>query len=165
MDNDMRIKIIERFDSYYAGINNKGSFLLAFNTFFIGLVVVNYKNLLSSVIDNLKCYLCGIIVIIVFSFISSIFFTIKAIVPYFGSENINRKKSCWFFYDIATDDKETFFNRINNYTADDIASDLNNQIFELSVGLKKKHEDVKIALIFDCIIICMFVILFFFIKG
>ena len=69
------------------------------------------------------------------------------------------------FYDIATDDKETFFNRINNYTADDIASDLNNQIFELSVGLKKKHEDVKIALIFDCIIICMFVILFFFIKG
>lgn len=36
MDNDMRIKIIERFDSYYAGINNKGSFLLAFNTFFIG---------------------------------------------------------------------------------------------------------------------------------
>lgn len=147
----MRIKIIERFDSYFSGINNKGAFLLAFNTFLIGAFIVGYKDLINTIGCQYKCEFNLLIGLLVACSITSMVFTIISMIPYLDSKGVGDRKSNWFFNDIATDDKETFFDRINNSLESEIITDLNNQIFELAKGLKRKHRIVKIALIFNLI--------------
>ena len=151
MDIELRIKIIERFDSYFSGINNKGAFLLAFNTFLIGAFVVGYRDLINLVDCQYKCEFTLMIGLLMTFSIIAMALTIISMIPYLVSKGADNKKSNWFFNDIASDDKETFVTRINNSTEDDILSDLNNQIFELSKGLQKKHRFVKVALISNLI--------------
>ena len=43
--------IIQRFDTYIAGANTKGNFLLAMNTFLIGVIITNY----SKIIELVSC--------------------------------------------------------------------------------------------------------------
>jgi len=157
MNNDIRIKIIERFDSYYSGINNKGAFLLAFNTFLIGAFLVGYKDLINLIECRFKCEFNLMIGLIMICSITSMVFTIISMIPYLDSKGTTGRKSNWFFNDIATDDKEIFFERINNSLENDTINDLNNQIFELSKGLRKKHQFVKVALIFNLIEIILLI--------
>lgn len=157
MDNDMRIKIIERFDSYYSGINNKGAFLLAFNTFLIGAFIVGYKDLIKLI----ECqYICGFNLMIgslMICSIASMILTIISMIPYLDSKPTGDRKSNWFFNDIAVEEKDVFIDRINNTYEDDNVSDLNNQIFELSKGLRKKHQFVKVALIINIVEILLLI--------
>ncbi|WMJ74750.1 DUF5706 domain-containing protein [Cytophagaceae bacterium ABcell3] len=151
MNNDIRIKIIERFDFYYSGINNKGAFILAFNTFLIGAFLVGHKDLTTLIGCRFKYEFNLIIGLLMICSITSMIFTIISMIPYLDSKGVDDRKSNWFFNDIATDDKETFFDRINSQKNDDTIIDLNNQIFELSRGLRKKHRFTKVALIFNLI--------------
>lgn len=157
MDNDLRIKIIERFDSYYSGINNKGAFLLAFNTFLLGAFIVGYKDLIDIVGCKCICVFNLMIGILMLCSIISMIYTIISMIPYLDSKTNDDRKSVWFFNDIATDDKKVFFERIDNSKEEETTADLNNQIFELSKGLRKKHLFVKIALIFNLIEIILLI--------
>lgn len=163
VDNDLRIKIIERFDSYYSGINNKGAFLLAFNTFLLGAFIVGYKDLIDIIRCKYICLFDLIIGILMICSIISMIFTIISMIPYLDSKVNNDRKSVWFFNDIATDDKNAFFDRINNSKEEETIDDLNNQIFELSQGLRKKHQYVKIALIFNIIEVILLIPIIIFI--
>lgn len=156
MNNELRIKIIERFDLYFSGINNKGAFLLAFNTFLIGAFLVGYTNLINLIGCQFKCEFNLMIGLLMLCSITSMVFTIISMIPYLDSKGTDRKSN-WFFNDIATDDKEVFFDRINNSLENDTINDLNNQIFELSKGLRKKHQFVKVALIFNLIEISLLI--------
>ena len=151
MNNDLRIKIIERFDTYFSGINNKGAFLLAFNTFLIGAFLVGYKDFINLIDCQLKYGFNLMIGLLMVCSIISMVLTIIPMFPYLNSKEKNDKKSNWFFNDIATDDKEMFYERINKSTVNDNINDLNNQIFVLSKGLRKKHRLVKVALLFNLI--------------
>lgn len=157
MNNEMRIKIIERFDSYFSGINNKGAFLLAFNTFLIGAFIIGYKDLIDLVERQYECGFNLTIGLLITCSITSMIFTIISIIPYLDSNETSGRKSNWFFNDIATNNKEAFFNSINNSSEDDTITDLNNQIFELAKGLRKKHLFVKVALIFNLIEIILLI--------
>jgi len=157
MENEIRIKIIERFDSYFSGINNKGSFLLAFNTFLIGVFFVGYNDLLGIIACYEKLIFNVLMGLIMTSSIISMIFTIIAIIPYLKSAKISNEKSNWFFNDIATEEKDLFIERINNTTSEQQILDLNNQIFELAKGLRKKHRLIKIALIINFIEVVLLV--------
>lgn len=151
MDNETRIKIIERFDSYYSGINNKGAFLLSFNTFLIGAFLVGYKDIFELIACNNK-FLFNLLVggLLLLSVISMVL-TIISIVPYLKPSIDNDKKSNWFFNDVTTDNKQDFFDRINNSSSEEQVSDLNNQIYVLAKGLRMKHLLIKAALILNLI--------------
>ena len=151
MENDTRIKIIERFDSYYSGINNKGAFLLAFNTFLIGAFIVGYKEILDLITCCERCFFNLLIGIILLLSILSMIYTIIAIKPYLKSSEVGQSKSNWFFNDIALENKQDFFDRINGTSDKQQIDDLNNQIYELSKGLRKKHKLIKTALTLNLI--------------
>lgn len=75
------------------------------------------------------------------------FFTILAIIPYLDSN----KKSFWFFNDIANRSHQSFLEEIDVQTQNEEESDINNQIYYLAKGLKKKHRKIKISLIINMI--------------
>ena len=140
-----------RFDSYYSGINNKGAFLLAFNTFLIGAFLFVYKNILEMITCCERYVFNMLIGLILLLSVISMVLTIISIKPYIRPSKIRTNKSNWFFNDIALENKEEFFDRINNTTLKEQETDLNNQIFELSKGLRRKYKLIKSALTINLI--------------
>lgn len=157
MDNSLKIEIIKRFDTFFSGINNKGAFLLAFNTFLIGAFLMGYNDFICSIKCDFKLAFNLMIGFLMLCSIVSMILTIVSMIPYLDSKETNGRKSNWFFNDIATEDKQAFFDRINSTSNTDNTNDLNNQIYELSKGLKKKHCFVKVALIFNLIQIILLI--------
>ena len=96
MDIELRIKIIERFDSYFSGINNKGAFLLAFNTFLIGAFVVGYRDLINLVDCQYKCEFTLMIGLLMTFSIIAMALTIISMIPYLVSKGADNKKSNCF---------------------------------------------------------------------
>lgn len=145
MNYEKKIKIIERFDGYYAEINNKGSFILAFNTLIISGFLIGITDLITLIpCYELTKFKIAISVIILLSILSMVF-TIFSIIPYLDS----CKTSFWFFNDIANRKKEDFLKEINAQKKSEEKKDLENQIYYLAIGLKAKHKKIKTALIFN----------------
>lgn len=154
MEQNTKIKIIERFDCYYAGINNKGIFILTFNTFLIGAFIAGYDSLIKSIdcayLPAAKILIALALLMTVVSQILSVF----SIIPYMGSDKIN--KSNWFFNDIATLKKEDFIEKIDSVSVEHQTKDINTQIYYLATGLRKKHWLIKLSLISNLIgIVCI----------
>lgn len=149
MDESAKIKIIERFDCYYDGINNKGAFILTSNTFLIGAFIVGYDDLIKNIalyfIPATKILIATILLLSVVSIILSIL----AIIPYLKSDKNN--KSNWFFNDIATIDKATFLIKIEENDKKKLKKDMNIQIYYLAKGLRKKHCLIRWSLICNLI--------------
>ena len=150
MNTESKIKIIERFDSYYSGINNKGAFLLTFNTFLIGGFIIGYNDIIASICCNWICAFNLIVGGLMILSIASMILTIFAIIPFLGYEKSDNKSN-WFFNDIATSKKENYLKKMRSSTEDSNQNDLNIQIYYLAKGLRKKHFLVKIALICNLI--------------
>jgi hypothetical protein len=142
-----KIKIIERYDGYYSGINNKGAFILAINTFVISGMLIGLKDLLSMVSCNEIIVFKILIGLIIFLSLTSIIFTILAILPYLNSN----KTSIWFFNDVANRSLDELLIEIDEQDKESQNRDINEQIHFISLGLKKKHKKIKIALILNFI--------------
>jgi hypothetical protein len=147
MEAENKIKIIERFDAYYSGINNKGAFILAINTFVISGMLIGLKDLQSMISCNEINVFKILIGLIIFLSLASMILTISAIIPYLNSD----KKSLWFFNDVANRNKEEFLNEIETQTEEAQNADINEQIHYLSLGLKRKHNKIRVALILNFI--------------
>ncbi len=147
MKTDRKIEIIERFDNYYSGINNKGAFILAINTFVISGMLIGLKDLQTMIsCQELLRFKILVGIIILLSIISMIL-TICAIIPYLNSNN----KSYWFFSDIANMGHEEFLKGIDEQDKGSQNKDINEQIYFLSKGLTKKHNRIRIALLFNLV--------------
>ena len=147
MKAEQKIKIIDRFDIYYSGINNKGAFILTINTLIISGFLIGIKDLKSMVNYNDIClfnYIVGLIIVL--SLVSMII-TIIAIIPYLNSSN----SSLWFFNDIANRELSQLKSDINSASDEFLDNDLNEQIYYLATGLKKKHKRIRCALILNFI--------------
>ena len=144
---DNKLKIIERYDCYYSGINNKGAFILAINTLVINGMLIGVKDLQSMVECTLKCYFNILIGVIILLSLVSMLCAISAIIPYLNST----KKSLWFFNDVANRTLIEFKNDIKNQSSEFQIDDLDEQIYYLAVGLKNKHMKIRYALIVNFI--------------
>lgn len=158
-DLEFKFKLIERFDGYYAEINNKGAFLLAFNTFIIGSLLISYKDLVEIIEWNKKSHFSILLGIILLMSLSSMFFTIRAIMPYLKSkkDGDNVYKSFMFFKNIAEYDQSAYVSMMSNFQGLDISRELSIQVHNLSTGLHFKHKLVRVALIIN--IVQLFVLL------
>lgn len=151
MDNETRIKIIERFDAFFSETNTKGAFLLSFNTFLIGAFLVGYKDILELIASTDKYLIKLLIGSLLLLSIVSMITTIIAIMPYLKSPKKNNKKSNWFFKDVSTTEKQDFFEKINNISREEQENDLNNQVYILAKKLTMKYFLIKLALILNLI--------------
>ncbi len=157
--------IIERFDHYYDGVNNKGAFYIGLNTFILGGVCVGYLSLHSQVEANIGFWvLFGGLVL---SNILSIFYTIQALMPFLRDNHTNEERSSLIYFgSIAKHQLSYFREKFNEADEASVLDDLVEQLHCLATGLRKKYSYLKRAgwSIF-CQFIIMFPLLFFIAKN
>lgn len=144
--------IIQRFDSYTNGINTKGSFLLAINTFLIGVIITNYNKVLESIdCPNFQFYYNSGIVILIILCLVTTFYILKAVYPFLISGNSSKDNyhSHIFFNSIAEFNNSIDFSEsIKKQTDNSIDEDMNRQAYYLAKGLKNKFHSLEMAMIF-----------------
>ena len=149
MANEHSQFLIDRFDHYYDSVNNKGNFLLAFNTFICGTVIVSYKGIIALVSsDSCSWYWLNILLICLLIFaLISIAFILSAIYPYLksGNKSPNSYHSLIFFGSISSLKEDEFINKFKSQTEDSIKEDLIRQIYQLANGLTEKYNKLKYA--------------------
>lgn len=139
--------ILTRYDSYISASNVKGSFIVTFNTFLVGSILVNrntllemvsYYSLFNGVIFGICC--CALLIL---------FFTIRALFPYSISGNSSKDEyhSHIFFGSVSKfENSKEFTTSFNKLTDQKYEEDLATQIFVLSGGLSKKYKMLDYAM-------------------
>jgi hypothetical protein len=155
MDIQSKFKIIERFDTYYSGINNKGAFILAINTLIISGVLIGFSDLSAMITCSERNIFEILVTLIMVLSISSMIITIIAIIPYLKSTG----SSVWFFNDVAKKSLVGFKALMQELSAEGLNSDLDEQIHYLASGLRLKHLRVKVALILNIIQMLLLLVL------
>lgn len=132
---------ISRFDHYYASVNFKSSFLVLGNITILGFLL-NEKSI---------SFYTGIIVFLIFTSLVYVLLAIKPYLkPYEGSGSIV------FFGDIANDES-IFKNKVRTLSQEEYILDLQEQVYILAKGLKKKFSYLN----FSTILFIINIILFF----
>jgi hypothetical protein len=131
--------LIGRFDRLYDSINNKGNVFLAVNIFLIGglfTVLIQLPNYLKQ--DGGAIFW---VVLMLAVNLGSIIFTLLSLIPYTRSSGM----SLVFFGDIAELDRDEFLNKFVRLEDGEIRNDLDQQIYYLAKGLKKKFAKLFVA--------------------
>ena len=151
--------LIERFDSSYDAINNKGSFYIGLNTFILGGICAGYITL-EKRIDPTCIFWIQFSLLFAWC-ILSIFFTIKAISPFLrDNENKEHTPALIFFWGIARFNQNTFIDKFEKQTQESILTDMRIQVHCLASGLKRKYANLRRASL--CLILeFSFLVLFF----
>lgn len=144
--------IIQRFDIYITGANTKGNFLLAMNTFLIGVIVTNYSKIIELIECSCICkfFNIGIVLLILFCLAATIFI-LKAVYPFLLSGNSSKESyhSHIFFNSIAEfKDVNDFRQSYIKQTDLNIEEDMSQQAYHLANGLKLKYKDLGTAMKF-----------------
>ena len=142
--------IIQRFDAYITGANTKGNFLLAMNTFLIGIIITNYSKLeiLINCYHVIICFDIGIICLTILSLVA-IFFILKSVYPFILSGNSSSEgyHSHIFFNSIAEfKSSEEFRKSFLKQTDLNIEEDMSSQAFYLAKGLNAKYKNLETAM-------------------
>ncbi len=134
---------ISRFDHYYASVNFKSSFLVIGNITIIGFLISNKNNILDYI------FFANLLLTTL-----SLVFILMAINPF--TKSYHKNGSIIFFGDIANSDYNNFSSKINKLSKKLYISDLQKQVYILSIGLKKKFSHLKVATIIFIINIVLF---------
>ena len=160
-------RIMQRIDGYYSDTNNKSNFLLVFNVFIIGSLILKFNNILNDLpTDKLEGALIVIFTIIALGNFLSIYFIFRSTTPYLESGNRSDDYcSVVYFNSIAEVDCEEYLKKIDNLEDNDLEKDIKRQIHVLSVGLKDKMKGIKYAfnvtlwmVLFPLLIISLFLL-------
>ncbi|MCK6639425.1 MAG: DUF5706 domain-containing protein [Bacteroidia bacterium] len=128
---------LSRFDQYYSGVNSKGQFYLAINTFLIGASVASYSLLKDEfALSPTMKWLHGLVVILSFF---SILLVLLAINPFLKSGGSGKYTSLLFFGSLASMSEIDVHSFYKATTPETIAEDFRRQVYVLAGGLKKKY--------------------------
>jgi hypothetical protein len=161
MKKDQLLFNIGRYDHYYDSVNNKGQFYLGLNTFIIGGLGAAFAILKDQKICSV-CLNLNMILLLAMAFLS-VFYTLKAILPYLKS-GTKQVTSLIFFGSVSTYTQHEFLTKAKGATEDDLYQDLLIQTHELATGLSLKFRRLKYAGIctaIEFILLIPFLILFF----
>jgi len=150
-ESDQSKFIIQRFDTYISGANTKGSFLLAFNTFVVGGIIANYKNLKELIEKPCGIMLLNVLLIsiCVFALIATILI-MKAVYPFLKSGNsINQKYHSHIFFGSVAEFKNDvkFLESYQKQTDAMVNEDLARQVYQLAKGVQHKYQQLTWAMI------------------
>lgn len=133
--------ILTRLDSYIESSQNKSNLYLVLNTVVLGGVIT-----IISVLNDLNCNQSqnSLLLLIAIASIISILITLLAIKPY--TETSIKKKSVYFFADIAKCTSLEQYQKLFNKSSDgDLANDISAQIYSISIGLNRKYKRLRIV--------------------
>ena len=148
--NDCLWKILQRIDQFTISTNNKATVVLAFNSFIITGLIINWV----SVLNNFAGYplisfiVALILVLIAGSSLYSLFRTFQVLYPFLESHAAqNEYYSNIFFNHIANfKDQDKYFSSIKVLDENIFSKDISIQIFANSSGLTMKFIKLKSAI-------------------
>lgn len=135
---DLSKFIINRFDTYYNGVNTKCNFYLALNTFLIGGTITTYGFLLNKISLN-QFHKCLLITIVILALLG-IAITLFAVQPYLRSGNSKKYQSLFFFGSISSMKEKEFCEEFHSMTDEKVSEDLSCQAYQLAQGLSSKYR-------------------------
>jgi hypothetical protein len=153
MDSEHLRFLMSRYDQHFDSVNNKGNFLLTFNTFIFGAIIVSYKDIIQLIHSEcLKGWMNLCLLIFVILSLVSLALIIKAIYPFLDS----KPTSLLYFGSIASMKKDIFINKFRDQEEAEIQEDFFDQLHQLSTGLIKKYKNLSRACFFIYFQLLMF---------
>lgn len=157
--------IIERFDHYYDGVNNKGTFYIGLNTFIFGGICVGYLSLHDKLMSNLFIWIPFSVLVICNAL--STFFTIMALMPFLkGNHQKLELPSLVYFGGIAKHQLSYFKEKFEKADEKALLDDLVQQAYCLAKGLDGKYKKLRLA---GCCVVAQFLtmlpLLYFIIQN
>lgn len=135
--------LLKRLDIHTNAINTKAAFVIAFNTFIIGITILNYTNIVAGFTsENIKTLVPIILLMILFASGMSVFRIFKAVSPFLESGKTNKYDSLLFFGAVSQLSLDRFKSQVNNLTSKDLIDDLIRQTHILSSGVNAKFDNV-----------------------
>lgn len=134
--------IIGRFDHYFDSINNKGVFYITINTFLLGGLLSQIREIVSS--SSGSWWIYTLVLGFVLINVSSTILTILSINP-FKSPKCDEPSSLIYYSDIACKDLNSFKVEYATQTEEFTKMDFTNQIHQLAGGLKIKFDRLRYA--------------------
>lgn len=134
---DLLKHTLARFDQYYSGVNSKGQFYLAINTFLIGASVASYTLMKDEfALSHTMKFLHGLVIVLSFF---SILLVLVAINPFLKSGGSGKYNSLLFFGALASLSEVDVHSYYKAATAETITDDFRRQVYVLAGGLKRKY--------------------------
>ena len=134
--------ILKRLDDYYLSVNNKGLFFLGINTAILGFILTTSSEILiqTSVtwVFILQCILLLVCLL-------SLTFTLLSVIPFLEPGKTYNYSSLIFFGSISKLEFPNFHDSLCAQTDEEFNEDLIRQIYTLSIGLRKKFKNLKLA--------------------
>ncbi len=132
--------ILTRLDTYIDSAQNKSNLYLALNTVVLGGIIAILKDLECGKIMNVLLISIAIVSIL------SILITLISINPYMKNAMSSKKKSVFFFDDIASCISLSEYKILLNKKADEkLLDDMCAQVYSVAKGLTSKYKKLRIA--------------------
>lgn len=140
-------KNLSRFDTYINAVNTKAAFLVSFNTFVLGTLLLGQKNILSGFCSvNLSCWAVFFFIVCLISVAISITLSFLAVNPFLKSGNQSETyKTLLFFKSVSNMNLDEYKNRIQKLDDDELLNDLTCQTHVLAKGATQKFHTIQKA--------------------
>jgi Family of unknown function (DUF5706) len=136
-------KIIDRFDFYIDTVNAKVAFIITLDTFILGAVSLNFRQVKSGISNTaLVWIITGAVLVILLGVGMSLYLSLQAVVPYLVAKPKTKKvyDSLIFFGSVSKMSVDDFTQAVENVTSETLQDDLTNQAYVLASALSKKFE-------------------------
>jgi len=144
-------KNINRLDFYINTTNSKTAFILAFNSFIFGSILLKYSIILEKnfgTCELLKFPASIFLFFVMCSSLVSMYYAFMVVNPFLKSIPISSDyHSVIFFGDVSKfKDENEFLKKMENIDTDKLIEDLEKQFYILSKGLSIKFNNLKISI-------------------
>ncbi len=144
-------KIIQRYDTYFGATNAKASFLIAFNTFILGLVVVQAASvdLVGAAHSTGRTVFIVLCLAAVVATLASLACVLFVVIPYMKSNRLpGTYHSIIFYADVADHESaERYQEQVATYNEEKFREDLTRQVHVLARGLRDKFALLRQAIL------------------
>lgn len=141
-------KTLSRIDSLMGAINTKASFIIGFNTFILGAIVLKHKEVLQSFTHQKIVQIVPFILLLILAGVGiSCVFVFLAVDPFRKSgKEKSKESSLLYFGSIAEMESDIFEERINEIDSEKLKTDLIIQIHTLAGGLSDKFKNISLSM-------------------
>ena len=140
-------KNLSRFDTYINAVNTKAAFLVTFNTFVLGTLLLGQRNILSSFSNvKLSCWAVLFFICCLISITVAITLSMLAVNPFLRSGNQGDSyKTILFFKSVSNMNLDEYKDRVQQLDNDQLLNDLTCQTHVLAKGATQKFNAIQKA--------------------
>lgn len=140
-------KNLSRFDTYINAVNTKAAFLVTFNTFVLGTLLLGQKNILACFSNvKLSCWAVVFFIICLISIAIAVTLCLVAVNPFLRSGNQKEKyKTILFFKSVSDMSLDEYKDRIQHLDDEQLLNDLTCQTHVLAKGATQKFHAIQKA--------------------